>query len=100
MSASAVGDAAWPRVRMAWRHPSAAVVTAVREALLYRAQLTGNLRRLAGLVDEMMLLLGARGIQRDGPLTQVWLDLCAARSHAGNDPAAVHAQIAGELLNA
>lgn len=70
------------------------------EALLYRAQLTGNLRRLAGLVDEMMLLLGARGIQRDGPLTQVWLDLCAARSHAGNDPAAVHAQIAGELLNA
>jgi len=70
------------------------------EALLYRAQLTGSLRRLAGLVDEMMLLLGARGIQRDGPLTQVWLDLCAARAHAGNDPSAIHAQIAGQLLHA
>ena len=72
----------------------------MEEALLYRAQLTGNLRRIATLVDEMMLLLGGRGIQRDGPLTQLWLDLSAARAHAGNDPAAVHEQIAGELLNA
>jgi 3-hydroxy-9,10-secoandrosta-1,3,5(10)-triene-9,17-dione monooxygenase len=70
------------------------------DALLYRAQLTGNLRRLTALVDEMMLLLGARGIQRNGPLTQVWLDLCAARAHAGNDPSAIHAQIAGEMLSA
>ncbi|MDP3548817.1 MAG: flavin-dependent monooxygenase [Novosphingobium sp.] len=70
------------------------------EALLYRGQLTSNLRKLVVLVDEMMLLLGARGIQRGGPLTQVWLDLSAARAHAGNDPTAIHAQIAGELLNA
>ena len=70
------------------------------EALLYRAELTGTLRRITVLVDEMMLLLGGRGIQRDGPLTQLWLDLSAARAHAGNDPAAIHAQIAGELLNA
>lgn len=70
------------------------------EALLYRAQLTGFMRRLAPLVDEMMLLLGGRGIQRDGPLTQLWLDMSAARAHAGNDPSAVHSQIAGELLNA
>jgi 3-hydroxy-9,10-secoandrosta-1,3,5(10)-triene-9,17-dione monooxygenase len=48
----------------------------------------------------MMLLLGGRGIQRDGPLTQLWLDMNAARAHAGNDPAAVHAQMAGEMLNA
>ncbi|MES2301135.1 MAG: hypothetical protein V4521_03525 [Pseudomonadota bacterium] len=68
------------------------------EALLYRAELTGFLRRLVPLVDEMMLLLGGRGIQRDGPLTQLWLDLSAARAHAGNDPAAVHAQMAGEML--
>jgi 3-hydroxy-9,10-secoandrosta-1,3,5(10)-triene-9,17-dione monooxygenase len=70
------------------------------EALLYRGQLTSNLRKLVVFVDEMMLLLGARGIQRDGPLTQVWLDLSAARAHAGNDPTAIHAQIAGELLKA
>lgn len=68
------------------------------EALLYRAELTGFMRRLVPLVDEMMLLLGGRGIQRDGPLTQLWLDLSAARAHAGNDPAAVHAQMAGEML--
>lgn len=70
------------------------------EALLYRGQLTSNLRRLVVLVDEMMLLLGARGIQRKGPLTQVWLDLCAARAHAGNDPTAIHAQIAGAVMAA
>lgn len=70
------------------------------EALLYRAELTGSLRRIAMLVDEMMLLTGGRGIQRDGPLTQLWLDMSAARAHAGNDPSAIHAQIAGEMLNA
>lgn len=75
-------------------------VPSQEEALLYRSQLTGNLRRLVALVDEMMLLTGARGIQRTGPLTQVWLDLCAARAHAGNDPAAIHAQIARDLLSA
>ena len=69
-------------------------------ALLYRAELTGNLRRIASIVDELMLLMGGRGIQRNGPLTQVWLDLSAARAHAGNDPAAIHAQLAGEMLNA
>jgi len=70
------------------------------EALLYRAEMAGNLRRIVCLVDEMMLLLGGRGIQRDGPLTQLWLDLNAARAHAGNDPTAIYAQIAGEMLNA
>lgn len=69
------------------------------EALIFRGQLTSNLRKLAVLVDEMMLLLGARGIQRQGPLTQVWLDLSAARAHAGNDPSAIHSQIAGAMLS-
>ena len=68
------------------------------QALVYRAQLTGSLRRIARLVDEMMLLLGGRGIRTDDPLTQVWLDMAAARAHPGNDPGAVHAQLAGELL--
>lgn len=71
----------------------------LEDALLYRGQLTSNLRKLVALVDEMMLLLGARGIQRNGPLTQVWLDLSAARAHAGNDPTAIHAQIAGAMLD-
>lgn len=70
----------------------------LEEALVYRAQLTGSLRRIASLVDEMMLLLGGRGIRSDGPLTRFWLDLSAARAHPGNDPAPIHAQLAGEML--
>jgi 3-hydroxy-9,10-secoandrosta-1,3,5(10)-triene-9,17-dione monooxygenase len=81
-------------------HVAQDTVPPQEEAMLYRGQLTNNLRRLAGLVDEMMVLTGARGIQRTGPLTQVWLDLCAARAHAGNDPAAIHVQIARDLLDA
>jgi len=68
------------------------------QALVCRAQLTGSLRRVAVLVDEMQLLLGGRGIRTDGPLTQIWLDLAAARAHPGNDPGLIHAQLAGEML--
>lgn len=68
---------------------------AMDEALQIRAQLMGSLRRIAALVDEMMLLLGGRGIRTDGPLTRVWLDMAAARAHPGNDPAMVQAQLAG-----
>ncbi len=68
------------------------------EGLLYRSQLTGSMRRIAGLVDEMMVLLGARGIRSDAPLTRVWLDLSTARAHAGNDPAATWGQLAGEMM--
>ncbi|MDE2570665.1 MAG: hypothetical protein KGM93_17320 [Sphingomonadales bacterium] len=75
-------------------------VLPIDEALLYRAELTGNLRRIVLLVDEMLLQLGGRGIQRDRPLTQLWLDLSPAGAHVGNDPAAILAQLAGELLNA
>ena len=69
------------------------------EALLYRAELTGFLRRIVSLVDELMLLLGGRGIDRSGPLTAIWLDLMAARAHAGNDPSAVHVQLAQALID-
>jgi 3-hydroxy-9,10-secoandrosta-1,3,5(10)-triene-9,17-dione monooxygenase len=68
------------------------------DALLCRAQLTGSMRKIAALVDEMMLLLGARGIKLGAPLTRIWLDLMAARAHPGNDPSAIHAQLAGEML--
>lgn len=68
------------------------------EALHYRSQLTSSMRKAAALVDEMMLLLGARGISRKGPLTRVWLDMSAARAHAGNDPSAIYSQLAGEIL--
>jgi 3-hydroxy-9,10-secoandrosta-1,3,5(10)-triene-9,17-dione monooxygenase len=68
------------------------------EVLLYRSQLTSSMRRISALVDELMLLLGGRGIRTDSPLTQAWLDLHAARSHMGNDPTATLGQLAGEVL--
>lgn len=71
---------------------------ALAEALTYRAQLTSSMRRMAALVDEMMLLLGGRGIHLASPLTRFWLDLMAARAHIGNDPAGILAQLAGETI--
>ena len=70
----------------------------LEQALVVRSQLTGSLRQIAALVDEMMLLLGGRGIRSDGPLTRIWLDLAAARAHPGNDPGMIYGQLAGEML--
>lgn len=56
------------------------------DGLMQRTQLTSVVRKLAAIVDEMLLLLGGRGIRLDSPLTRIWLDLCAARAHPGNDP--------------
>jgi 3-hydroxy-9,10-secoandrosta-1,3,5(10)-triene-9,17-dione monooxygenase len=66
----------------------------IGEALRSRSQLASILRRIAGLVDEMMLLSGARGIREESPLRRFWLDLCAARAHAGNDPTATLSRLA------
>lgn len=67
------------------------------EALTYRVQLTGSLRKLLALVDEMQMLMGARGIQEDSLFARFWLDLIAARAHVGNDPAGPMAMLAGAM---
>ncbi|WP_156681263.1 acyl-CoA dehydrogenase family protein [Sphingomonas profundi] len=69
-------------------HVARDVVIGQGEAMRLRVQLTSSVRRLAALVDDFMMLLGARGIDRSSPVTRAWLDLCAARAHPGNDPAA------------
>lgn len=56
------------------------------EGMLYRTELTSSLRGIAARVDDLMLLLGARGINLDSRFTRAWLDLAAARVHPGNDP--------------
>lgn len=61
-------------------------VIPLEEALLLRVQATTSLRKIAAIVEEMTLLGGARGVLEATPLTRVWLDLCAARLHPGNDP--------------
>jgi 3-hydroxy-9,10-secoandrosta-1,3,5(10)-triene-9,17-dione monooxygenase len=68
------------------------------DALVYRAQLTSSMRKMALLVDEMMLLLGGRGIHVDAPISRFWLDLSAARAHVGNDPSVTFSQLAGETI--
>jgi 3-hydroxy-9,10-secoandrosta-1,3,5(10)-triene-9,17-dione monooxygenase len=67
------------------------------EALTYRVQITGSLRRLTALVDEMVLLSGGHAIREGSPLTRIWLDLIAARAHFGNDPAGAMAMLGSTL---
>lgn len=67
------------------------------EALQHRLQLTSIIRRCAGLVDSLMPYLGARTVFLETPFTRFWLDLCAARSHPGNDPATTSGDL-GKLL--
>lgn len=67
------------------------------QGLLQRTQLTGVLRKLAAMIDEMQLMLGGRGIRNDSPLTPIWLDMLAARAHPGNNPEIIAASY-GSLL--
>jgi 3-hydroxy-9,10-secoandrosta-1,3,5(10)-triene-9,17-dione monooxygenase len=64
-----------------------------------RAMLTSLVRRATAIVDDLMPWIGARGVAEDHPVTRFWLDLCAARAHPGNDPAAASQELAGLRLN-
>ena len=79
-------------------HVDIEVEVPLGEMLLYRSQLTGSMRRIAAMVDELMVLLGGRGLRADAPLARIWLDLNAARAHAGNDPATTLEQLGREAL--
>jgi 3-hydroxy-9,10-secoandrosta-1,3,5(10)-triene-9,17-dione monooxygenase len=79
-------------------HIDADTVPTMVEAMLYRSQLTSMMREMASLVDEFMLLTGARGIRTDSLVAKFWLDLSAARAHFGNDPAMAYGLLANELL--
>jgi 3-hydroxy-9,10-secoandrosta-1,3,5(10)-triene-9,17-dione monooxygenase len=74
-----------------------ATAMSMQQGLLQRTQLTSMLRDLALIIDEMQLLLGGRGIRNDSPLTRIWLDMCAARAHPGNNPDMI-APTYGKLL--
>jgi 3-hydroxy-9,10-secoandrosta-1,3,5(10)-triene-9,17-dione monooxygenase len=67
------------------------------QGYLLRIQVTSVMRKLSAIVDEMQLLLGARGIRVASPLTQIWLDLSAAKTHLGNDPRTSQA-VFGQML--
>ena len=55
-------------------------------ALLQRTQITLQVRKLTDIVDEMMMLQGSRATFQSSPVTRMFLDLLAARTHIGNDP--------------
>jgi len=70
------------------------------EALLYRAQLTSELRQITALVDDLMLLQGSRATDMGSRVTRIWLDLCAARAHMGNDPTKAYNLLGSMLCSA
>lgn len=68
------------------------------EAVLIRAQLTGTLRKLTALVDDLMVLHGAQATEANSPVTRAWLDLSAARAHLGNDPTMATSMLGSMLI--
>ncbi|QEH80794.1 flavin-dependent monooxygenase [Sphingomonas sp. C8-2] len=67
------------------------------ERALNRYQSSSVVRRCAGLVDELMPLLGGRAIYMSSPIVQPWLDISAARAHVANDPNNMAADLVGTL---
>jgi 3-hydroxy-9,10-secoandrosta-1,3,5(10)-triene-9,17-dione monooxygenase len=69
-------------------------------ALRLRYQSASALRRITAIVEDMTLFAGAKGVLENVPLTRIWLDLCAARLHPGNDPAGAAALLGTALMEA
>ncbi|WP_322790388.1 acyl-CoA dehydrogenase family protein [Rhizorhapis suberifaciens] len=70
----------------------------MQEAVLIRTQLTAGLRKFASLVDDLMMLQGARATDLNSPVTRAWLDLNAARAHLGNDPTMATTMLGAMLI--
>ncbi len=66
---------------------------------LYAYQSSTVVRRLAGLVDDIVQLLGGRAIYTSSEIIQPWLDLNAARAHVANDPGNRTKDVIGTMLD-
>jgi 3-hydroxy-9,10-secoandrosta-1,3,5(10)-triene-9,17-dione monooxygenase len=64
---------------------------------LFAYQSATVVRRLAGLVDDIVKLLGGRAVYMSSPIIQPWLDLNAARAHVANDPGIRAADLLGTM---
>ena len=64
---------------------------------LFAYQSSTVVRRMAGLVDDIMKLLGGRAIYMSSAIIQPWLDLHAARAHVANDPANRSGDVLGTM---
>lgn len=84
-------------IGLLFEHISVDRKISLESAWLMRVEMSSSVRRLATLVDEMMMMLGGNGIRETSDFTRIWLDLMAARSHVGNDPTA-SASLLGKLM--
>ncbi len=65
---------------------------------LFAYQSSTVVRRCAGLIDDMVQLLGGRAIYMSSDIIQPWLDVMAARAHVANDPANRTADVVGTMM--
>jgi 3-hydroxy-9,10-secoandrosta-1,3,5(10)-triene-9,17-dione monooxygenase len=72
----------------------------VADRLFYKYQSSQVARRCADLVDELLLLAGARGIFLDNPMVRPWLDLKAARAHIANNSNGIGLSLGASYLGA
>ena len=70
---------------------------AMERRALFAYQSSNVVRRLAGMVDDMVKLMGGRAIYMTSPILQPWLDLHAARAHVANDPSNRTSDVIGTM---
>ena len=70
---------------------------AMERRALFAYQSSNVVRRLAGMVDDMVKLMGGRAIYMTSPILQPWLDLHAARAHVANDPSNRTSDVIGTI---
>ena len=65
---------------------------------LYAYNSSSVVRRLAGLIDEVVQQLGGRAIYMTSAIIQPWLDLNAGRAHVANDPGNRFGDVVGSMF--
>jgi len=72
----------------------------VDERVFVKYQASRVARRCADIVDELLLLSGARGIFTDNEIVRPWLDLKAGRAHIANNSNLAGLTLGGSFLGA
>ncbi len=73
---------------------------AADKRVFYKYQASRVARRCADLVDELLLLSGAKGVFEDNPMVRPWLDLKTGRNHIANNSNLAGLTLGGSFLGA
>jgi 3-hydroxy-9,10-secoandrosta-1,3,5(10)-triene-9,17-dione monooxygenase len=73
---------------------------AADKRVFYKYQASRVARRCADLVDELLLLSGARGVFNENPMVRPWLDLKTGRNHIANNSNLAGLTLGGSFLGA